>query len=62
VLHGATKGQIRARFLPESILLAVLGGVGVLAGAVATTVYATSKRWAVVIPVEAGSGASPQPS
>jgi putative ABC transport system permease protein len=54
---GATKGQIRAQFLAESILLAVIGGVvGVLAGAAATAVYASSKSWAVVIPVEAWSG------
>ena len=54
---GATKGQIRTQFLAESILLAVIGGVvGVLAGAAATVVYAGSKGWAVVIPVEAWSG------
>jgi putative ABC transport system permease protein len=54
---GATKAQIRTQFLAESILLAVIGGVvGVLAGAVATAVYASSKSWAVVIPVEAWSG------
>ena len=54
---GATKGQIRTQFLGESILLAVSGGVvGVLAGAAATAVYASSKSWAVVIPVEAWSG------
>ena len=54
---GATKGQIRTQFLGESILLAVIGGVvGVLAGAAATAVYAGSKSWAVVIPVEAWSG------
>jgi len=54
---GATKGQIRTQFLAESILLAVMGGgVGVLAGAVATAVYASSKSWAVVVPVEAWSG------
>ncbi len=54
---GATKGQIRTQFLGESILLAVIGGgVGVLAGAAATAVYASSKGWAVVIPVEAWSG------
>jgi len=54
---GATKAQIRAQFLGESILLAVIGGiVGVLAGIVATAVYAGSKSWAVVIPVEAWSG------
>ena len=54
---GATKGQIRAQFLGELILLAVIGGViGVLAGAAATAVYASSRSWAVVIPVEAWSG------
>jgi putative ABC transport system permease protein len=54
---GATKSQIRTQFLAESILLAAIGGVvGVLAGAAATGVYAGSKGWAVVIPVEAWSG------
>jgi putative ABC transport system permease protein len=54
---GATKAQIRMQFLAESILLAVIGGVvGVLAGAAATVVYATSKNWAVVIPAEALAG------
>jgi putative ABC transport system permease protein len=54
---GATKGQIRTQVLGESILLAVIGGGGgVLAGAAATAVYASSKGWAVVIPVEAWSG------
>ena len=42
---GATKCQIRTQFLAESILLAVIGGVvGVLAGAAATAVYASSKE------------------
>jgi putative ABC transport system permease protein len=54
---GATKAQIRTQFLAESILLAVIGGfVGVLAGAAATAVYASSKSWAVVIPAEAWLG------
>ncbi|MEA2535428.1 MAG: putative transport system permease protein [Actinomycetota bacterium] len=54
---GATKGQVRAQFLGESILLAVTGGViGVLAGVAATAVYASSRSWAVVIPVEAWAG------
>ena len=54
---GATRGQIRSQFLVESIMLAVIGGVvGVLAGAAATAVYAASKGWEVVIPVEAWSG------
>ena len=54
---GATKNQIRTQFLAESILLAVAGGVvGVLAGAAVTAVYASTKGWAIVIPVEAWSG------
>ncbi|MEA2168128.1 MAG: putative transport system permease protein, partial [Solirubrobacteraceae bacterium] len=54
---GATKAQIRTQFLAESILLAVIGGVvGVLAGAAATAIYASSKGWDVVIPAEAWSG------
>jgi putative ABC transport system permease protein len=54
---GATEGQIRTQFLTESILLAVLGGVvGVLAGSWATAVYASSKGWTIVIPVEAWLG------
>jgi putative ABC transport system permease protein len=54
---GATQSQIRAQFLGESILLALIGGViGVMAGVAATAVYATSKGWAVEIPVEAWSG------
>jgi putative ABC transport system permease protein len=54
---GATKSQIRSQFLGESILLAAIGGVvGVLAGAVATVVYASSKHWHVVIPLEAWTG------
>jgi putative ABC transport system permease protein len=54
---GATSGQIRTQFLAESILLAVNGGVvGVLAGAAATAVYASSKRWTIVIPAEAWAG------
>jgi putative ABC transport system permease protein len=54
---GATKGQIRTQFLTEAILLALLGGgVGVGAGALATTIYATTKHWAVVIPALAWGG------
>ena len=54
---GATQGQIRWQFLGESILLALIGGaVGVVAGIAATAVYASTKGWAVVIPVEAWSG------
>jgi putative ABC transport system permease protein len=54
---GATRGQIRGQFLSEAILLALLGGaVGVVAGALATAVYAHTKHWAVVIPTEAWVG------
>jgi putative ABC transport system permease protein len=54
---GATKGQIRTQFLTEAILLALLGGAaGVAAGALATVIYAHTKRWAVVIPTEAWAG------
>jgi len=54
---GATRGQIRGQFLSEAILLALLGGaVGVVAGALATAVYAHTKHWAVVIPTEAWAG------
>ena len=54
---GATKGQIRTQFLTEAVLLAAIGGAtGVAAGALATVVYASTKRWATVIPVSAWSG------
>jgi putative ABC transport system permease protein len=54
---GATKGQIRAQFLAEAILLALAGGAaGDIAGAAATTVYAHAKGWAVVIPADAWAG------
>ena len=54
---GATKANIRTQFLSEAILLALLGGiVGVLAGIVATAIYASTKGWAVVIPPLAWAG------
>jgi putative ABC transport system permease protein len=54
---GATRSQIRTQFLAESILLAAIGGiVGVLAGVLATVVYAGSKHWHIVIPAEAWTG------
>jgi putative ABC transport system permease protein len=54
---GATRGQIRLQFLSEAIMLALLGGaIGVLAGAVATGVYAGVKGWTVVIPTLAWAG------
>ena len=54
---GATKGHIRAQFLAEAILLALLGGAaGVGAGVAATAIYASTKHWAVVIPTLAWAG------
>lgn len=54
---GATRGQIRTQFLSEAVMLGLLGGVaGVAAGALTTTIYANTKGWAVVIPVQAWAG------
>ena len=54
---GATRGQIRAQFLAEAILLSLVGGViGVIAGAAVTAAYAHAKGWAVVIPLDAWAG------
>jgi putative ABC transport system permease protein len=54
---GATRGNIRAQFLAEAIMLALLGGaVGVAAGALATTIYAHTKHWTTVIPTLAWAG------
>ena len=54
---GATRGQIRAQFLAEAILLSLAGGAaGVVTGAAATAVYARGHGEAVVIPPEAWAG------
>jgi putative ABC transport system permease protein len=54
---GATKGHIRIQFLSEATLLATLGGAaGVGLGALATAIYATTKGWAIVIPLLAWGG------
>ncbi len=54
---GATKGQIRAQFLSEAVLLSTAGGaIGVGLGAASTAVYATTKHWAVTIPTLAWAG------
>jgi putative ABC transport system permease protein len=54
---GATKGHIRTQFLSEAALLALIGGaVGVAVGMLATAVYASTKGWAVVVPVLAWGG------
>jgi putative ABC transport system permease protein len=54
---GATKGHIRVQFLSEAILLALLGGtLGVGLGIASTAIYATTKHWAIVVPVVAWTG------
>lgn len=54
---GATRGHVRAQFLAEAILLALIGGVvGVGAGALSTAVYASAKHELVVIPALAWGG------
>jgi putative ABC transport system permease protein len=54
---GATRGHIRIQFLTEAVALALIGGTaGVAAGVAATTVYAHTKGWAVVIPAQAWAG------
>ncbi len=54
---GATKGHIRTQFLFEAVLLGLLGGVvGVALGVGSTFLYASTKGWATVVPVEAWLG------
>jgi putative ABC transport system permease protein len=54
---GATRGQIRAQFLAEAILLSLAGGAaGVIAGAAATAAYARGRGEIVVIPPQAWAG------
>jgi putative ABC transport system permease protein len=54
---GATRGQIRTQFLSEAMMLALIGGaVGVVLGALSTAVYASTKHWAIVVPVLAWGG------
>jgi putative ABC transport system permease protein len=54
---GATRGQIRAQFLAEAILLSLAGGAaGVAIGAAATAIYARAHHELLVIPAEASAG------
>jgi putative ABC transport system permease protein len=54
---GATRGQIRAQFLSEAILLSLVGAAGgIVTGAAATAAYARGHGELVVIPPEAWAG------
>jgi putative ABC transport system permease protein len=54
---GATRGQIRAQFLTEAILLSLAGGViGVIAGAAATAAYTRGHAEPLIIPPQAWGG------
>jgi putative ABC transport system permease protein len=54
---GATRGKIRIQFLSEAVLLGLAGGaIGVVLGALSTAVYASTKHWAIVVPVVAWAG------
>jgi putative ABC transport system permease protein len=50
--QGATKGQIRAQFVAESLLLSLIGGAfGALLGYLVTGTYATTQAWPTVVPL-----------
>jgi len=54
---GATRGDIRVQFLSEAVLLSAVGGAaGVVAGVLATAVYALLHGWLVVVPPVAWGG------
>jgi putative ABC transport system permease protein len=54
---GATRGQVRIKFLAEAILLSLTGGAGGdIAGAAATASYARGHHELLVIPPEAWAG------
>jgi putative ABC transport system permease protein len=54
---GATRGEIRAQFVSESLLLSLIGGLGgVLGGLAVTAAYAVTRSWPTVVPVWALAG------
>lgn len=56
---GATRPHIRRQFLGESILLSGLGGIGgALLGAAVTAAFATSRGWALALPLWVLAGAA----
>ncbi|MGA4844639.1 ABC transporter permease [Streptomyces sp. G45] len=53
---GATRGQIRAQFVTESLLLSLFGGLGgTVLGTLITSGYALSRDWPTVVPVWASA-------
>jgi putative ABC transport system permease protein len=54
---GAARGQIRAQFLTESVVLSALGGgIGTLVGVAVTVGYARWQQWPPTVPVPAAAG------
>jgi putative ABC transport system permease protein len=54
---GATRGQIRAQFLAEALLLSTMGGAGgALLGIAVTGLYAYTQNWPTVVPAWATGG------
>jgi putative ABC transport system permease protein len=54
---GATRGQVRAQFLAEAVLLSFIGGVaGVVAGLAVTAAYARTHGEAIIIPPQDWAG------
>jgi putative ABC transport system permease protein len=54
---GATRGQIRAQFFAESLVLSAIGGVGGTAlGVCVTWAYAAIRDWPAVVPAWASAG------
>jgi len=54
---GATRGQIRAQFLAEALLLSLGGGVlGVSLGVAATAIFASTQHWSIAVPALAWAG------